>query len=292
MLTQLQGVGVAIITPFNQDFSIDYQGLENQINHIIDGGVDYIVVLGTTGETPTLNKEEKIAIVNFTFEIVKGRVPVVVGIGGNNTQAIIEDLQIFPLEKAIAVLSTAPYYSKPSQEGLYQHYKAIAAASPKPLILYNVPGRTGRNVEPTTTLRLASLPNIVGVKEASNDLAQGLKLLIGRPKGFLVLSGDDDLAMPQMAAGFDGVISVAANAFPKEFSQMVHALTGGDLKTAQEINFRLFEAYLLMFVENNPAGVKAFLSEKGIIQNYLRLPLVPLSESNAVKVKTFLAGFK
>ncbi len=286
----LSGVGVAIVTPFNADFSIDYPALEKQINHIIDGGVDYIVTLGTTGETPTLSRDEKIAIVNFTYDKVKDRVPVVVGIGGNNTQSIIDDLKSFPLAKAVAVLSTSPYYSKPSQEGLFQHYKAVAAASPKPVILYNVPGRTGKNLEPETTLRLAEVDNIVAVKEASNNFAQGIKLLIGRPADFIVLSGDDDLAMPQMAAGFDGVISVAANAFPKEFATMIHAALKGDLNVAKALNLKLFNSFLLMFVENNPAGVKAFLAHKGIIQNYLRLPLVPLSYSVDEKVKDYLAN--
>lgn len=284
----ISGVGVALITPFNADFSIDYPALERQINHTIDNGVDYLVSLGTTGETPTLSREERIAIVHFTFEKVNNRVPVVVGIGGNNTQAIIEDLKSFPLEQAIAVLSTAPYYSKPSQEGLFQHYKAIAAASPKPIILYNVPGRTGRNLEISTTLRLAEVPNIIGVKEASNNMAQGIQLLINRPKDFIVLSGDDDLAMPQMTAGFDGVISVAANAFPKEFSDMIHAALRGDLDIARKLNLQLFPSYLLMFVENNPAGVKSFLAHKGIIQNHLRLPLVPLSEKVDEQVKDYL----
>lgn len=284
----LKGTGVAIVTPFNQDLSVDFDALGNLIDHLIQSGINYIVVLGTTGETPTLTKDEKIKIINYTFDKVNDRVPVVVGVGGNNTHNVIEELKELPLEKATAILSSAPYYNKPSQEGLYQHYKAIAEAAPKPILLYNVPGRTGKNLEPETTLRLAELPNIVGTKEASNNFAQSIRLLIERPEDFLVVSGDDDLAMPQVAAGMDGVISVAANAFPKEFSQMVQYALDNNAKEAAKINLELFDAYLLMFAENNPAGVKSFLSQQGFIQNYLRLPLVPLSEPIAEKVKNYL----
>lgn len=284
----LGGTGVAIVTPFNEDFSIDYNALGNFCDHLINNGVNYLVVLGTTGETPTLSKQEKIDIINYTIERVDGRVPVVVGVGGNSTQNVIEDLKAMPLEKATAVLSTAPYYNKPSQEGLYQHYKAIAEASPKPVILYNVPGRTGKNMEPSTTLRLAELPNVGGIKEASNNFAQSIHLLSHRPADFLVVSGDDDLAMPQVAAGMDGVISVAANAFPKEFSTMVNHALNNNAKEAAKINIDLFESFLLMFAENNPAGIKAFLTHQGLIKNYLRLPLVPLSQPIDEKVQAFL----
>ncbi|MFT4203746.1 MAG: 4-hydroxy-tetrahydrodipicolinate synthase [Chitinophagaceae bacterium] len=284
----LTGTGVAIVTPFNQDLTVDFDALGTLIDHIITSGINYIVALGTTGETPTLSKEEKINIINFTFDKVNGRVPVVVGVGGNNTQHIVEELKTLPLEKAIAILSTAPYYNKPSQEGLYQHYKAIAEVAPKPILLYNVPGRTGRNLEPETTLRLAQLPNIAGIKEASNNFAQSIRLLMERPDDFLVVSGDDDLAMPQVAAGMDGVISVAANAFPKEFSQMVQYALDNNAKEAAKINLQLFDAYLLMFAENNPAGVKSFLTQQGFIQNHLRLPLVPLSQPVADKIKAYL----
>ncbi|MDR0793845.1 MAG: 4-hydroxy-tetrahydrodipicolinate synthase [Chitinophagaceae bacterium] len=285
----LKGTGVAIVTPFSAAGAIDFNALEKLIDFLINNGINYLVCLGTTGETPTLSKEEKREIVHFTYEKVNDRVPVVVGIGGNNTQAVIDDLNSFPLHKAAAILSVAPYYSKPSQEGLYQHYKAIAEASPKPIILYNVPGRTGRNMEPETTIRLAQLPNIAGIKEAGNNLVQGIKLLRDRPEDFLVVSGDDDLAMLQVASGMDGVISVAANAFPKEFSQMIALAAQANMTEAKKINEQLVEAYELMFTENNPAGVKAFLSEMGHIQNYLRLPLVPLSEGNAKKVKAYLS---
>lgn len=285
----LRGTGVAVVTPFKKDFTVDYDALSGIIDSLIGGGVNYIVTLGTTGETPTLNTEEQKAIIRFTYEKVNDRVPVVVGIGGNNTQSVIEHLQSYPLDKAVAVLSASPYYSKPSQEGIYQHYKAIAAASPKPIIMYNVPGRTGRNMEPETTIRLAQLPNIAGIKEAGNNMAQGIKLLRDRPVDFLLVSGDDDLAMPQVAIGMDGVISVAANAFPKEFSSMIRLAAEGNISEAKKINNRLFEAYELLFVENNPAGVKAFMHEQGLLENVLRLPLVALSEANHQKVKSFLS---
>ncbi len=284
----LTGTGVAIVTPFNQDLSVDFNALRTLIENLIANGINYIVSLGTTGETPTLSKDEKIKIINYTYDKVNGRIPVVVGVGGNDTQHVVDELKSLPLEKATAVLSTAPYYNKPSQEGLFQHYKAVAEASPKPVILYNVPGRTGKNMEPETTIRLAQLPNIAGVKEASNNFAQSLRLLIERPEDFLVVSGDDDLAMPQVAAGMDGVISVAAQAFPKEFSQMIQYALDINAKEAAKINMQLFDAFLLMFAENNPAGVKYFLSQQGLVQNYLRLPLVPLSQPIADKVKDYL----
>ncbi|MBN8718356.1 4-hydroxy-tetrahydrodipicolinate synthase [Hydrobacter penzbergensis] len=285
---QLQGTGVALVTPFKTDAQVDFEALGNVIEAMIKGGVEYLVTLGTTGETPTLDKQEKLDIVHYTFEKVAGRVPVVVGIGGNNTQELIKDLHHFPLEKAVAVLSASPYYNKPSQEGLFQHYKAIAGASPKPIILYNVPGRTGRNLNADTTLRLANeVPNIAGIKEASGDMAQCMQLLRDRPEQFLIVSGDDALALPQLACGMDGVISVAANAFPKQFSDMVRACLKADLKTAKKLNDQLMAAYDLMFAENNPAGVKAFMHEEGLLQNVVRLPVVPLSAGLHQKVKAY-----
>ena len=285
---QLQGTGVALVTPFKTDAQVDFEALGNVIEAMIKGGVEYLVTLGTTGETPTLDKQEKLDIVHYTFEKVAGRVPVVVGIGGNNTQELIKDLHHFPLEKAVAVLSASPYYNKPSQEGLFQHYKAIAGASPKPIILYNVPGRTGRNLNADTTLRLANeMPNIAGIKEASGDMAQCMQLLRDRPEQFLIVSGYDALALPQLACGMDGVISVAANAFPKQFSDMVSACLKADLKTAKKLNDQLMAAYDLMFAENNPAGVKAFMHEEGLLQNVVRLPVVPLSAGLHQKVKAY-----
>ena len=286
---QLKGTGVAIVTPFKVDESVDFDALAKLIDYVIGNGVEYIVTLGTTGETPTLDKQEKLDIINFTFDKINGRVPVVVGIGGNNTKEVIENVQTYPLEKAVAVLSACPYYNKPSQEGIFQHYKAIAEASPKPIILYNVPGRTGRNMEVATTLRLANeVPNIAGIKEAGNNISQCMQVLKDRPADFLVVSGDDDLVLPELACGIDGVISVAANCFPKEFSSMVRAGLQHDFTTAKKLNDSLLEVYNLLFAENNPAGVKAFLTELGIIENVLRLPVTPLSEPVYQKVKAYL----
>ncbi len=286
---QLQGTGVAMITPFTADLQVDFISLGKVIDAMILGGVEYLITLGTTGETPTLDKQEKLDIVNYTFEKVAGRVPVVVGIGGNNTAELINDLQHYPLEKAIAVLSASPNYNKPSQQGIFQHYKALAAASPKPIILYNVPGRTGRNMTAETTLRLANeVPNIAGMKEAGGDMWQCMQILRDMPKDFLFVSGDDALALPQLACGMHGVISVAANAFPAEFSQMVRLCLQNKFPEAKEINDKLLDAYDLMFCENNPAGVKAFMTEQGLIGNNLRLPVVPLSMGLHTKAKTYL----
>lgn len=289
----LYGTGVALITPFKSNFEVDLEALSNIIDYVINGGAEYVVTLGTTGETPTLSKEEKIAIIRFTYEKVNGRVPVVVGIGGNNTQEVIKELETFPLDKATAILSASPYYNKPSQEGIFQHYKALAAASPKPVLLYNVPGRTGRNMTAATTLRLANeVANIGGIKEASGDIAQCMQILRDRPEHFLVVSGDDALAMPQIACGMEGVISVAANSLPQQFSHMVRQSLKGDFKAAKSLNDVLIEAYELMFAENNPAGVKAFMAEQGLLGNYLRLPMVPLSEGIHQQVKAYLKARK
>ena len=283
---QLKGTGVAIVTPFNEDESVDFAALGKLIDFIISNGIEYVVSLGTTGETPTLDKQEKLDIINFIYEKVNGRVPVVVGIGGNSTKEVIDQLQTYPLQKATAVLSASPYYNKPSQEGIFQHYKSLAAASPKPIILYNVPGRTGRNMEAATTLRLAhKVANIAGIKEAGNNISQCMQILRDRPDNFLVVSGDDDLVLPELACGIDGVISVAANCYPKEFSAMVRAGLQFDFATAKKLNDPLLEVYNLLFTENNPAGVKAFLYEMGLIKNIVRLPVTPLSESVQQKVK-------
>ena len=233
---------------------------------------------------------EKLEIIHFTFDKVNNRVPVIVGVGGNNTNDLVHELTTLPLNKAIAVLSASPYYSKPSQEGLFQHYKVLAEASPKPVLLYNVPGRTGRNLAGSTTIRLAhEVENIAGIKEASGDMAQCMQILRDRPKDFLVVSGDDALAFPQIACGMDGVISVAANSFPKIFSDMVRYALQGDLKSAKSYNDRLIQGYEILFAENNPAGVKAAMAELGIIGNYLRLPLVPLSTPLQEQLKKYLA---
>jgi 4-hydroxy-tetrahydrodipicolinate synthase len=287
--TQLQGTGVAIITPFKSTMEVDFDALGKLIDFIIKNGIEYIVTLGTTGETPTLDTEEKFDIINFTYEKVNGRVPVVVGIGGNNTKEVMENLQSYPLEKATAVLSASPYYNKPSQEGIFQHYKNLADASPKPVILYNVPGRTGSNIAAETTLRLANeVDNIMGIKEASGNMIQCMHILRDRPDNFLVVSGDDHITLPLIACGMDGVISVAANCFPYDFSGMVRFCLKGDYASARPLHYKCLEGNDLLFAENNPAGVKAFLFELGIIENVLRLPLVPLSKGVHQKVKTYL----
>jgi 4-hydroxy-tetrahydrodipicolinate synthase len=288
---QLRGTGVAIITPFQANLSIDYVALDRIIDFMIAGGVEYIVTMGTTGETPTISKAEKKAIIEFTYEKVDGRVPVVVGVGGNNTAELVEELGSLPLEPAVAVLSASPYYSKPSQEGLFQHYKTLAAASPNPLLLYNVPGRTGRNLTAATTIRLArEVKNIAGIKEASGDMAQCMEILRDRPADFLVVSGDDALAFPQIAVGMDGVISVAANSFPQDFTEMVRLSLEGRLAAAKALNDKLIAGYELLFAENNPAGVKAAMSELKLIGNHVRLPLVPLSEGLQAKLREYLKG--
>ncbi len=288
----LRGTGVALVTPFHPDGSIDYKSLESLINSVINGGVEYVVSLGTTGETPVLSKQEKREIIEFTTRVVAQRVPIIIGIGGFSTQAVIEEMQSLPLDSAVAILSASPYYNKPSQEGIYQHYKAIADAAPLPILLYNVPGRTGKNMTAATTLRLAKHPNIAGVKEAAGDMMQAMAILKDRPEDFLVVSGDDGLCLPQILCGMDGVITVAGNAFPQAFSNMVRAALNGHNQEAVQINNPLLEAYDLMFEENNPAGIKAFLYEQGIIQNYLRLPLVPLSEGVHEKIKTYLGVYQ
>ncbi|MFT3910990.1 MAG: 4-hydroxy-tetrahydrodipicolinate synthase [Ferruginibacter sp.] len=286
---KLTGTGVAIVTPFTKDHSVDFNALGRLIDFIIDGGVEYIVTLGTTGETPVLSKEEKFEIIDFTYGRVNGRIPVVVGIGGNDSRSVAKELETYPLEKATAVLSAGPYYNKPSQEGLFQHYRLLSEASPKPILLYNVPGRTGRNITAATTLRLAhEFENIVGIKEASGDMAQCMQILRDRPGDFLVVSGDDALALPQMGCGMDGVISVAANSFPKQFSDMIRLCLKQDLSSAKKINDNLIDAYNLMFEENNPAGVKAFLYELGLIENEMRLPVTPLSGELHKGVKKYL----
>ena len=285
----LRGTGVALVTPFKEDKTIDFEALRAVINFVIEGGVQYIVTLGTTGETPTLSREEKLAIVQATFDYVDARVPVVIGIGGNNTASIIKDIEAFPVDKAVAILSASPYYNKPSQEGLYQHYKAIAAVTTKPIILYNVPGRTGSNISAATTVRLArEVDGIAGIKEASGNMTQCMQILRDKPEEFMVVSGDDNLALAQIACGMDGVISVAANCFPKDFSLLVSAALEGDYVRARSYQNLLLQGYDLLFAENNPAGVKAALSELGLIQNALRLPLVPLSAPVHQQLKDYL----
>ena len=287
----LKGTGVALITPFKKDKSIDFTALENLIDIQIAGGLDYLVTLGTTGESVVLSDEEKIEVFNCTVKKVNGRVPIVIGIGGNDTGAVIKSFGKFDLSKVVAILSVSPYYNKPSQEGLYQHYIALADAAPKPILLYNVPGRTGRNMTAATTLRLASHPNIAGIKEAVSELTQMIAILKDRPSDFLVVSGDDEMVMAQMACGCDGVISVAANAFAKPFSDMIRFAMAGDFSMAKRVNDLLAEGYTYMFEENNPAGIKAFMFEQGLIQNELRLPLVPVSAPLQAKIHNYLQRY-
>jgi 4-hydroxy-tetrahydrodipicolinate synthase len=287
----LKGTGVALVTPFKKDQTIDFAALENLIEIQIKGGVNYIVTLGTTGESVTLTEEEKVEVFDFTVKIVNGRLPIVIGIGGNNTASVIKSFAKFDLSKVVAILSVTPYYNKPTQEGLYQHYVALADAAPKPIILYNVPGRTGRNMTAATSLRLANHPNIAGIKEAGPEMAQTIDLLKDRPKDFLVVSGDDEIVMAQIACGMDGVISVAANAFPKPFSDMIRYSMAGDFSMAKRLNDLMVEGYSYMYEENNPAGIKAYLAEQGVIENVLRLPLVPVSEGLQAKIHKYLQRF-
>ena len=287
----LKGTGVALITPFKKDKSIDFAALENLIDIQIAGGLDYLVSLGTTGESVVLSDEEKMEVFNCTVNKVNGRVPIVIGIGGSDTAAVIKSFGKFDLTKVVAILSVTPYYNKPSQEGLFQHYVALADVAPKPILLYNVPGRTGRNMTAATTLRLASHPNIAGIKEAGPEMAQMIAILKDRPSNFLVVSGDDEMVMAQMACGCDGVISVAANAFPKPFSDMIRFAMAGDFSMAKRVNDLLVEGYAYMFEENNPSGIKAFMFEQGLIENELRLPLVPVSAPLHAKIKNYLQRY-
>ncbi len=287
----LRGTGVALATPFNDKQEVDFEAYGKLIDFVLHGGVEYLVVLGTTGETPTLEQSEKIDIINYTYEKVGTTVPVVVGIGGNNTKHVLRDIETYPLKDAAAILSSSPNYNKPSQEGLFAHYKLLGEAASKPVILYNVPGRTASNIAAETTIRLANeCPNISGIKEASGNMVQCMHILKNRPKEFLVTSGDDHLALPLIAAGMDGVISVAANCFPKDFSEMIRQSLQNNFNTAKGLLYKMLEGFDLLFAENNPAGVKAVLAELGIIENHLRLPLVPLSEPYHKKVKEYLQG--
>ncbi|WP_299117930.1 4-hydroxy-tetrahydrodipicolinate synthase [uncultured Winogradskyella sp.] len=279
-MTKFVGTGVALITPFKKDLSVDYDALSKLVEHNISNGVEYLVISGTTGESATISKEEKTAITAHIAKVNKGRVPLVLGIGGNNTHTIIEEINTTDLSQIDAILSVSPYYSKPTQEGLYQHFKAISIASPKPIILYNVPGRTSKNMLPETTLRLArDFENIIAVKEAGNDMGQYLELLRDKPEGFHVISGDDDLALAVALAGGSGVISVIGQALTKEFSEMIRQGIGGNAKEAYKTHFDLITITNLIFSENNPAGIKSVLSALDLSDSYVRLPLVKASES-------------
>lgn len=278
-MKRFRGTGVAVVTPFKNDSSIDFSALGRVINHVIEGGVDYIVALGTTGESATLSKEEKTAIISYFVEIIDKRVPLVVGVGGNNTQEIINVVRNIDLTGINAILSVAPYYNKPSQKGLFQHFKTFATSCPLPVILYNVPGRTGCNISSDTCLELANeCENIIGIKEASGDLAQIMRIVKDKPSDFLVISGDDMLIIPVIAAGGEGVISVLANAYPAETSRIVNSALKNDFGKARETQFRMMEMIYLLFADGNPAGIKSILSQMNLCQNELRLPLVPVGK--------------
>ena len=276
------GMGVALITPFTHTKEIDYPALEKVVDRVVSNGADFLVVLGTTGETPTLTEEEKTSVMKAVRETAGGRIPLVVGIGGNNTAEIIRRVTHTDLTGYSAILSVVPYYNKPSQEGIYSHFKAIAEASPLPIILYNVPGRTGVNMTADTTLRLArKVPNIIGIKEASGQMQQIERLIKEKPEGFRVVSGDDGMTYPLMTLGAEGVISVVGNAFPKEFSEMVHLCLEGNYIEAVDYHYKFKEIIRLLFADGNPAGVKCVMHDMGLIENELRLPLVPVSAATA-----------
>lgn len=289
MANQLKGTGVALITPFSKNGSVDFSALEKLVDHVIKGGVDFVVALGTTAETPTLSLVEKQEILNAVISYCDGKVPVVCGMGGNNTEELVEQLKTFELRGVAAILSVTPYYNRPSQEGLYQHFKAVAAATNKPIILYNVPGRTGGNILPATVLRLAAdCKNIVGIKEASGNIVQCMELLQNKPDGFTVLSGDDNLVLAQMALGMEGVISVAANCFTKDMTDMINLAIVGKFEKARKVMYKLLPGIDLLFAEGNPAGVKSALKQLDICENVLRLPLVPVTEPVAKKIGQFI----
>lgn len=285
-MNKFYGTGVALVTPFTSDGEVDFSGLERLIEHQINGGVEYLVALGTTGESATLSKDEKKAIWEFIAEKVAGRLPLMAGIGGNNTREIVKAVEEFKIPGYEAILSVSPYYNKPVQEGMYQHYKAIAEASQLPILLYNVPGRTGSNLAPETTLRLASnFKNIFGVKEASGNFDQFNQILKDKPSDFLFISGDDSVTLPMIAMGGAGIISVVANAIPRHFSDMIRLCLEGKFKEAQPLHYKLIDFTNLMFAEGNPAGVKCALKHVGICSDALRLPLVSVSEATSEKIK-------
>jgi 4-hydroxy-tetrahydrodipicolinate synthase len=285
-----RGVGVALVTPFNDDFSIDYVSLEKIINHVINNNVDYLVTLGTTGETPTLSIAEKIAVLEFTKRINNNRIPLVCGIGGFNTQEVIDAFATYPLDGVDAILSVSPYYNKPTQEGIYQHFVALNAATKLPIIAYNVPGRTGVNMSATTIVRIANdCENIIAIKDACSNVAQNMEVIKNAPSGFVVLSGDDDLVLPQIACGVQGVISVAANCFTKDFCQMTHLALAGNIDEARVMHYKLLDGINLLFADGNPCGVKYVMHKMGLCKNIMRLPIVPVSKGVADKIDAWMA---
>ncbi|MCB0484795.1 MAG: 4-hydroxy-tetrahydrodipicolinate synthase [Flavobacteriaceae bacterium] len=291
-MKQFIGTGVALVTPFKEDRSVDFDALEKLVNYQIDNGVEYLVVLGTTGEPATLTTEEKQKVKAKIIEANNGRLPLVIGIGGNNTQAVIHEIQNTDLSAFDAILSVSPYYNKPTQEGIYQHFTAIAKSTSKPIIVYNVPGRTAKNMEPETILWLAAdFPNIIGVKEAAGNMEQALRLLQNKPADFLVISGDDMIALPMTLTGGAGVISVIGQGLPKDFSEMIRLALKGETKKASELHFKLMNSIDYIFEEGNPAGIKALLHNLNICKPYVRLPLVEATAELQEKISTFMAEY-
>ena len=288
-----KGLGIALITPFKEDGSVDYDSLKRLVQYQLDNGADFFCILATTGETPTLTAQEKQTIKDLVVDIVQARVPILIGCGGNNTAAVVEELKTGDFKGIDGILSVCPYYNKPSQEGLYQHFKVIAAATELPVVLYNVPGRTGVNLKAETTVRLArDCKNIVAIKEASGNLEQVDEIIKNKPNDFDVISGDDSLTFPMVSCGAVGVISVIGNALPKEFSKMIRLQMRGEYDPARKIHHRFTDLFSLLFVDGNPAGVKAMLHEMGFIENKLRLPLVPMRISNMQRMSEILKELK
>lgn len=284
-----RGTGVALVTPFNDDFTVDHEALEVLVDEVIEGGVDFLVALGTTAETPVLSKEEKDAVLDTIVNACEKRVPIVCGVGSNNTDAVMQQLKAGIHEGLSGILSVVPYYNKPTQEGMFEHFKAIAESTDKDIILYNVPGRTAANMLPETTLKLAEkYKHIVAVKEASGNMAQCMELVQGKPAHFAVLSGDDDLVLPQIACGMEGVISVAANCFTKDFTGMVNSALEGNFEKARKLHYKLLQGIRLLFAEGNPAGVKCVLGQMDICTDLVRLPLVPATEKLYKDIAAYL----
>ena len=288
------GTGVAIVTPFNSDKSVDYKSLGKLVNYIIKGGIEYIVVLGTTGESVTLSKDEKKLVVDYVIEKVNKRVPIVLGLGGNDTNEIIKSLKVkADFNNIDAILSVSPYYNKPNQLGIYEHYKSIAKESPVPIILYNVPGRTASNITAATTVKLAKdFKNIIAIKEASGNLEQCMKIIKHKPKDFLVISGDDMLTLPMIACGADGVISVIANAFPKDFSEMTRQILAGNVNASQKLHYKFTDIIEQLFADGNPAGIKAVLELQNICTANVRLPLVKINKDTQKELEKLMDLFE
>ena len=292
-MKQLIGTGVALVTPFKSDFSIDFEGLERVVNHCIEGGIDYLVVLGTTAESATLSAEEKQQVIDKVISVNKGQLPLVLGVGGNNTQKVVEELKTRDLSAFDAVLSVSPYYNKPTQEGIYQHFKAVSEASPKPIIVYNVPGRTSSNMLPKTVIRLANdFENIVAIKEAAGDIVQAMHLIKNKPENFHVISGDDIITLPMILAGGSGVISVIGEGFPKEFSDMVKLGLQRKVDAAYALHYKIAPAIDMIFAEGNPAGIKAVFDILGICGATVRLPLVEASPDLRKEIGNFIKDLK